>query len=238
MSDDRSTTESPCTLFEAAREQFESVVGWLGSGDAAQMTHAEVEARLDSDGRELLRQLFQGHLDLRAVREARRPEVTGSDGEARTHVRPGERKLTTVFGPVRVERLRLYEKALGIKRRAGLAARPSCAARPSLHACLYPHSSRDHAGPVHVGCSARRGAAIYGPDSGARRSACHGRSAIRSRHPRERGGSGRSSGGPGRRTGDDASSFVQPPSRRTRSGVRGDRTRHAARTRSLLRSGS
>jgi hypothetical protein len=106
MSDDRSTTESPCTLFEAAREQFESVVGWLGSGDAAQMTHAEVEARLDSDGRELLRQLFQGHLDLRAVREARRPEVTGSDGEARTHVRPGERKLTTVFGPVRVERLR------------------------------------------------------------------------------------------------------------------------------------
>ncbi|MCP3916950.1 MAG: ISKra4 family transposase, partial [bacterium] len=53
-----------------------------------------------------LRQLFQGHLDLRALREERRSEVTGSDGEARSHVRSTERSLTTLFGPVRVARLR------------------------------------------------------------------------------------------------------------------------------------
>ncbi|MCP3996755.1 MAG: ISKra4 family transposase, partial [bacterium] len=100
MSDHRSTTESPVTGFDAAREQFESMIGWLQSGGAAEVTHAEIETRLDSDGRAILRQLFQGHLDLRALREERRSEVTGSDGEARSHVRSTERSLTTLFGPV------------------------------------------------------------------------------------------------------------------------------------------
>lgn len=106
MSTDRSTTPSPDAPFDPAREQFESVIGWLESGDASAMTHAEIEARLCADGRELLRRLFQGHLDLRALREQRLPEVTGGDGESRTHVRSTERPLMTVFGALRVARLR------------------------------------------------------------------------------------------------------------------------------------
>jgi hypothetical protein len=112
MSIDRSTTASPDAGFDAAREQLESMVGWLESGGAAEVTHAEIETRLDIDGRAILRQLFQGHLDLRALREERRSEVTGSAGEARSHVRSTERSLTTVFGPVRVGRLRYGGRGL------------------------------------------------------------------------------------------------------------------------------
>ena len=112
MSDDRSTTESPAAAFEAAREQFESMVGWLESSDAGEMTHAEIEARLGNDGREFLRRLFQSHLDLRAMREDRLSEVTGSDGAARPHVRGSERPLMTLFGAVRVGRLRYGGRGL------------------------------------------------------------------------------------------------------------------------------
>ena len=157
MSDDRSTPDSDGAAFDPAREKFEAVVGRLASGDAAEMTHAELEARLDGDGREILRLLYQSHFDLLALREERLPQVTRDDGEESTHVRAGERRQTTRFGAVRIGRLRLHDKALGIKRRAGLTARPSCAALPALFACSYPHLSTDRSGPVHVGCSARRG---------------------------------------------------------------------------------
>ena len=112
MSADRSIPTSPDAEFTVAREQFESVVGWLTSGDAAELTHAEIEARLDVDGRELVRRLFQSHLDLRAVREERLAEVTGGDAEPRSHVRATERPLTTLFGGVRVRRLRYGGRGL------------------------------------------------------------------------------------------------------------------------------
>ncbi len=112
MSHDRSTPTSPGAEFDPAREQLESMVGWLESSDAAEMTHAEIEARLDNDGRELVRRLFQSHLDLRALREERLPEVTGGDAEVRSHVRSTERPLTTLFGAVQVGRLRYGGRGL------------------------------------------------------------------------------------------------------------------------------
>jgi hypothetical protein len=92
-------------VFGAARTQFEAIEGFLRSDQAAVMNHAELEERLQTDGRELQRQLFQGHLELRALQEKRQNAVVGSDGAARTHVETSERGLMTVFGPVRVERL-------------------------------------------------------------------------------------------------------------------------------------
>ena len=57
--------------FDGSRQCFEAIVGWLDGRDAGVLTHGEVEDLLDRRGRELLRRMFQDHLDVRAVREQR-----------------------------------------------------------------------------------------------------------------------------------------------------------------------
>ena len=94
--------------FGPSRAGFESLVGFLEGEGAAGLEHSELEDRLDVDGRELLRLLFQDHLDLRADREPRveAETVVDADGAARPAVEGGhERALGTVFGEVRVRRL-------------------------------------------------------------------------------------------------------------------------------------
>jgi hypothetical protein len=92
--------------FTASRERFEQVVGFLGGSDAAGLTHAQLEDQLEARGRELLRQLFQDHLDLRAHREPRLDVVADAAGIPRGAVEAGHRRtLATVFGDVEVERL-------------------------------------------------------------------------------------------------------------------------------------
>jgi hypothetical protein len=92
--------------FASSREQFESVVSFLDGTDAAGLSHAELEERLDRDGRELLRRLLDDHLALRAVREQRLDQVIGDEGVTRGRVETGHvRSLETVFGTVSVERL-------------------------------------------------------------------------------------------------------------------------------------
>ena len=95
----------PGAGFGAGRETFESVVGFLDGAEAAAMEHAELEAELDTRGRELMRRLLQDHLDLRAGREQRLDEVTDTDGVPRSRVESGHtRALTSVFGEVTVTR--------------------------------------------------------------------------------------------------------------------------------------
>jgi hypothetical protein len=97
--------------FARGREQFDHVVGFLDGEGAAGLTHAELEAELGARGRELLRQLYQDHLDLRAEREVRLPEVVGADGAARRYAEAGHsRPLATVFGEVTVKRLAYRRK--------------------------------------------------------------------------------------------------------------------------------
>ena len=61
---------------------------------------------LQARGRELLRRLHQGHLDLLAAREQRREDVTGPDGITRTRAEKGHGKvMATVFGQVTVSRI-------------------------------------------------------------------------------------------------------------------------------------
>ena len=70
------TTTQNTNVFAAARAAFEEILGFLSGESAAAMTHAELEERLATDGRQLLRQLYQDHLDLRCLREVRLATLT------------------------------------------------------------------------------------------------------------------------------------------------------------------
>ncbi|TGA85258.1 hypothetical protein [Streptomyces sp. MZ04] len=82
----------------------------LASPEAGELAHHELEELLETRGRDLLRQVFQDHLDLRERREReaverRRPHVIGSDGLLRPRLETGHgRLLATVFGTVKVSR--------------------------------------------------------------------------------------------------------------------------------------
>ncbi|MCA1700301.1 MAG: ISKra4 family transposase [Actinobacteria bacterium] len=82
------------------------MVEFLRGSEAAGATHEELEARLETVGRELICQLLQDHLDLRAARERRSGGVIDADGVAHNAVEPGHRRaLETIFGQVTVTRL-------------------------------------------------------------------------------------------------------------------------------------
>lgn len=57
--------------FSFAREQFETLVQKLRSENQA-AEHGDVESLIDREGREILRELFQAHLDLRAIKEEKK----------------------------------------------------------------------------------------------------------------------------------------------------------------------
>lgn len=96
--------------FAASAELFTTLAGELGGDEAAGLTAAELEDLVDGRGRELLRQLLQDHLDLRAAREeqaarAQHPAAAGTDGITRTRIEAGHgRLLATLFGTVQVTR--------------------------------------------------------------------------------------------------------------------------------------
>lgn len=67
------------------------------------MSHSDLESLLEREGRELMRQLLQAHLDLRAQARPTGP-VVGAEGVERTHARHGARTLETLLGTVQVSR--------------------------------------------------------------------------------------------------------------------------------------
>jgi len=92
--------------FERSREAFGQVQGWLAGPEAAGLDHGAVEEELSARGRELLRLLFQDHLDARAAAEPRLAQVNGPDGVTRGRAERGHaRQLASVFGPVTVTRI-------------------------------------------------------------------------------------------------------------------------------------
>lgn len=90
--------------FADAEAQFTRLIDHLQSAEARAMTHSELERELEEKGRELLRRLLQGHLELRSPGEASVP-VRDTEGQERTVRRLHERHLATVFGEVEVSRL-------------------------------------------------------------------------------------------------------------------------------------
>jgi hypothetical protein len=98
--------ETPAEPFAPAREHFDRLIGWLSGSVAAGSTHADVEAWVGTDGREVLLKLYQGFLDLQALREQRLTGVADADGVLRSRVETDrERGLAAVFGEVRVRRM-------------------------------------------------------------------------------------------------------------------------------------
>jgi hypothetical protein len=92
--------------FGRSREQLDEIIGWLDAQEAAGLEHGELECRLDSEGRELVRRLLQDHLDLRSMRERRLERVADGEGvERRAVERDHQRPLASVFGEVSVNRL-------------------------------------------------------------------------------------------------------------------------------------
>lgn len=110
-----SLTSIEQTVFDQANHQYESLLNTLRSLEYQNLEHGEVEAFVHQSGTELLRRLFQGHLDLRAANEPSQPDVIGSDGIVRPHRRKNcQRQLETVFGEVVVARLGYSTKQPGI----------------------------------------------------------------------------------------------------------------------------
>jgi hypothetical protein len=92
--------------FSASRGRFEQVCSFMGGEEASGLSHGELEARLTVDVRDLVRQLYQDHLDLRAAREKRLGDVVDAEGTGRGSVEAGHvRPLQTIFGEVDVTRL-------------------------------------------------------------------------------------------------------------------------------------
>jgi len=54
-------TSGPSNPFSASDALYQGVVGFLSGDAAAALTHSELEARLNVDARELVRQLYQDH---------------------------------------------------------------------------------------------------------------------------------------------------------------------------------
>lgn len=99
--------EDTVDAFDRSRQLFEKVMAGLADPGCGELTHAQLEDQLTERCRELMRSLFQDHLDLRAAREQRLPEgVTGADGVVRGRAEKGhQRDLATVFGTVTVTRI-------------------------------------------------------------------------------------------------------------------------------------
>lgn len=92
--------------FAASREQFARILSRLESDESASWSHGELEEWLDDEGRELLRQLLQDHLDQRSLQEQRLEQVVDAEGVPRGSIESDHlRALETIFGDVEVSRL-------------------------------------------------------------------------------------------------------------------------------------
>jgi hypothetical protein len=98
------TTEPAEDVFHMARDDFESIIGLLGSSETQGASHSTLEEMLSTRGRELMRKLLQAHIDGRGPGEAAAP-VRGADDVERDRPCVHERGLGSLFGAVDVHRL-------------------------------------------------------------------------------------------------------------------------------------
>src|ERR1019366_4133820 len=68
--------------FAQVRERFEETLGWLAGAEAGALEHGDLEDQAGERGRELLRLMFQGQLDLRGAPGAAEAHVPGAAGPA------------------------------------------------------------------------------------------------------------------------------------------------------------
>ena len=90
--------------FHSAYEKFIEITDHLSAEMSCDKTHSDIEAYLETDGRELLRLLLQDHLDNQGSGRVGHA-VCGSDGVVRSHKRDHmETGYKSVCGAVRVAR--------------------------------------------------------------------------------------------------------------------------------------
>lgn len=98
--------------FADARRSFDALITEVSSATMLDSEHGDVEEFLDCAGREVLRQVLQGHLAARAAVEqeaacSASPAVIGADQLERRRQRKSSRRLLSLFGVVEVHRLSL-----------------------------------------------------------------------------------------------------------------------------------
>ena len=87
------------TAFEMADTRYAAIKDFLAGSQAMELTHTELETWLQDTGRQLLRHLYQDHLDLRALRELRQEGVIDAEGTPHNAVeKDHQRTLTTIVG--------------------------------------------------------------------------------------------------------------------------------------------
>jgi hypothetical protein len=96
----------PCPIadpFAAADQTYATISQFLGSEEACQVTHSDLERQLEEMGRDLMRKLLQAHLDLRQPGKAIEP-VGDAAGTTLTPTPAHTRSLESIFGTVELTR--------------------------------------------------------------------------------------------------------------------------------------
>lgn len=92
--------------YAASHALFDALITRVGDVEMAARPEHAVEEFIAGDGREVLKQVLQDHLDARAVAEPRLAEVAGADQVVRRRAEPGHaRLLATTLGEVEVTRI-------------------------------------------------------------------------------------------------------------------------------------
>ena len=84
-----------------AQEKFNQLLTQLRASETKQMTHSQLENLIETEGREVLRRLLQGHLDERAPGTTTIPVVDVRDRKhthQRTHTRQQPPEHLAAFG--------------------------------------------------------------------------------------------------------------------------------------------
>ncbi len=99
----------PVDRFAPARREFELMVSWLDARALEGAPHSVVEEHILDGGTEMLRRLYQGHLDGLSATDRRDAEALAARrGEVVHHAR---RPLESLFGEVHLDRFAAAEEA-------------------------------------------------------------------------------------------------------------------------------
>ncbi|MCK5689218.1 ISKra4 family transposase [Myxococcota bacterium] len=94
------------THYHAAFETFDQLVATISSADWTNQSFGNIEAMIQKEGKEVLRQLTQGHLNQRSAEENKQKSVQGDEDQERTYRRINNlRQIESCFGGVEVQRI-------------------------------------------------------------------------------------------------------------------------------------
>jgi exonuclease VII small subunit len=89
--------------YEMSRNEFESIIDFLESGDVTAMSQSDLERAIQEKSFELMRQLLQEHIHNRGPGICGEP-VVGADGVKRSRLQYHERQIETIFGTITTNR--------------------------------------------------------------------------------------------------------------------------------------